>query len=297
MKRQVQGVWTSASWVAMGAVLISFAPILVKVASQDGVGPTAIAFWRTAFGGLLLLGWCRALGKSSMIPGPVRFWAVLAGFLFFLDLMAWHRSIVMAGAGMATILGNTQVVWASLLGFLMFRERLAARFVFMMAAAMVGIVLLVGVGSSVRFEGTYPAGIGLGLLTGLLYASFLLALTRARRLDPDVDPRALMAWIALSSACLFAVSNVLEGKTFVAQGVDGWMAMLGLGLLAQALGWYVISSRVNRLKTGLSGMLLLLQPVLATCWGAFWFREHLQPTQLIGAAIVLLAIYGASLRA
>ena len=50
-------------------------------------------------------------------------WTIVAGFVFFLDLYCWHKSILYSGVGISTILANTQVFYAILARYRMYRRR------------------------------------------------------------------------------------------------------------------------------------------------------------------------------
>src|SRR5215208_2914738 len=58
-------------------------------------------------------------------PRPLkqRALAWLAGVFFAVDLIAWHQGIEEVGAGLATVLGNLQVVLVGLLAWAILRER------------------------------------------------------------------------------------------------------------------------------------------------------------------------------
>ena len=101
--------------VALGASFISTAAVFVKYLSAAGVGETAIGAWRALLAAAVLFP-LAALWGAPAWPGW-RVWrvAVLAGLFFAIDLFVWHRSIVIIGAGVATILANTQIFWTTLL--------------------------------------------------------------------------------------------------------------------------------------------------------------------------------------
>ena len=142
------------SALAFGALCVSFAAIFVKLLGRDVLGPTAIGFWRAIFGSAILFVWVLVKGERLKMPLSIIGFSVLAGFIFFLDLFFWHRSIIFAGAGMATILANTQVFIVAVLGFFLFKERLSFVFVAVVVVAFLGIILLIGVGSEVEFTST-----------------------------------------------------------------------------------------------------------------------------------------------
>ncbi|MCK4373360.1 MAG: EamA family transporter, partial [candidate division Zixibacteria bacterium] len=57
-----------------------------------------------------------------------------------------------------------------------------------------------------------------------------------------------------------------------------------------------ITTSLPHLNASRSGLVLLLQPLLATVWGWLFFAEHLTPLQLVGGTITLSAIYLGSAR-
>ena len=92
-----------------GALTIAFSAILVH---QADVHPATAAFYRCAYAlpVLGLLAWRehrrygpRALGQQRL--------ALIAGVFFAADLIFWHQAIADVGAGLATVLGNLQVVF------------------------------------------------------------------------------------------------------------------------------------------------------------------------------------------
>src|SRR5690606_28025540 len=92
--------------LALGAALISTTSLFVKFAH---VGPTVSAFYRMAFGGIMLLGCLFALGLWRRLRWSDIGWLTLPALAFALDLGLWHRSILYVGPGLATLLGNFQV--------------------------------------------------------------------------------------------------------------------------------------------------------------------------------------------
>ncbi len=282
--------------LVVGAACISFAPILVKVLMRGGLGPTAIGFWRCALGAVVLAALTLARGRSLRLPRRAAWFAAAAGLAFFADLSVWHRAIRDAGAGLATILGNMQVFLTALLSWWLFRERIGARFAAAAVAAVAGVVLLVGVGSGVALSGAYLRGIVLGLLTALLYATFLLAMRAAGSASGGGSTLAVMTWMSAFATLPLGLLTVAEGGASVPVGWVAWSAVAGLAILAQSLGWWSISRALPLVPGATAGLLLLLQPVLATVWGAILFEESLTLLQGIGAAVTLAAIYAGSRR-
>ncbi|HXV76203.1 MAG TPA: DMT family transporter, partial [Candidatus Polarisedimenticolaceae bacterium] len=276
--------------LAAGAALISFAPILVKAAGGSGLAPTAIALWRCLLGATILVAAAAVRRQPLDTPREVRGPLLAAGLAFAVDLFVWHRSIVLAGAGMATILGATQVFGTATLSALLFRERLTPRFVLAAVAAMAGVVLLVGVGSRIEFTADYVAGVAYGLATGLAYAVFLVCLRTAGRRSRGGSTMVRLAWLSIYASAALGVMLGAEGAAIWPDDAATWVYLALLALIAQSLGWWTISKSLTHVEGATGGLVLLMQPVLATVWGVLLFGERLEPLQILGAAITLAAI-------
>lgn len=283
-------------WLALGAAGISFSPVLVKLLNNQALGLTAIGFWRTAIGGLFLCLVALATKEKFVISRWVFFWSACSGFFFFIDLFAWHRSIVLAGSGMATMLGNTQVFGTAVLSFFIFKERLSLTFMLSSLVAMVGVALLVGIGSGgVEFDSSYLKGVFYGLLTGLAYSHYIVSIKKASTQPDKPSLVIMMATVSIVSAGFLGVGSLFEEAPFIPANGMTWLLLAALGVFVQALSWLLIVNSFKKLETHRAALVLLLQPTLAMVWGYFFFDELLTAGQILGAVITLGAIYVGSM--
>jgi drug/metabolite transporter (DMT)-like permease len=273
-----------------GAVAIAFSAILYRYAD---VSPSTCAFFRCAYAvpPLLLLAWWedRRLGPR---PLKTRAWAWLAGAFFAADLILWHHSIEYVGAGLATVLGNTQIVLVGLVAWLLLRERPSALLLAAIPVAMGGVVLI----SGALEEGAYgedPAlGVLYGVLTGIAYTGFLLTL---RHGSSDLRRVAGPLYDAtLASALLTIPPGLAVGDLdFVPSlSAQGWLILLALS--AQVLGWLLITLSLPRLPAVVTSVLLTLQPVCAVLFAAVLLGEDPSRLQLLGVAAILAGLLLAS---
>ncbi|HSH00259.1 MAG TPA: DMT family transporter [candidate division Zixibacteria bacterium] len=283
--------------LAAGAICISFAPIFLKFALAEGMGPTNSAFWRLLIGGLVFLGLALALGGSLKVTARLT-WGLIAGMVFACDLFVWHKSVAYIGAGMATILGNMQVFPTSILGRYLYKEKLSTVFKIAVPLAVVGVILLTGVGSDIEFTPRYLWGVALGLMTAVFYAGYIISLKNSSRDKQGAvrkmsqrETMTLLGWISLTSAALLAGATAIEGQTFVPTTPQAWAHLAAVALVAQVAGWLLIYKSLSHLPASRSALILLLQPTFATIWGAIFFDETLGLLQLFGAALTLSAIY------
>lgn len=276
------------------------APISVKMIDAS---PTWIGFYRCFFAAVALLPWTfyrvyQSRRKSSFVFRDRKLLVFLgmAGFVLALDLLVWHRAIVYAGAGIGTILANTQVFYSALFGVVFYRNRLSWRLVLSIALAFVGLLLLLRVGDSSHHGGPrFYDGIMFGVLTGIAYAGFVLTLRKAETGWPQVGAGEKIFFVSLVAASFMFLFGTMESPMPSLRGSSlTWAVILALG--PQVTGWILISQNIPKVSVVLVGLILMVQPVLATILGKMLFQETMSVLQLVGAAITLTAVYVGQLR-
>ena len=276
----------------LGALSIAFSGVLVRLADLE---PSTAALFRCVYAlpflGLLAMAERRAYGPR---PAGQRWLALAAGVFFAIDLVAWHHTINLVGAGLATVLGNTQVVIVATLAWLILGERPPGRTLLALPVVVLGVVLISGVVGSGAYGRDPGLGVVLGLLTGLAYAGFLLVLRRGnadlrRPAGPLFD-----ATLAAAIASLAIGLPLGEIDIVPAWPSHGWL--LALALSSQVVGWLLISVSLPRLPAALTSVVLTLQPIGAVLLAMLILAESPSALQLVGAATILAGLVLATVR-
>jgi drug/metabolite transporter (DMT)-like permease len=275
--------------VLIGAFAICFSGILYRLAE---VSPSTGAFFRCLWAlpplWVLTVWEERRLGPR---PRSLRRAAWLAGAFFAADLLLWHYAIEEVGAGLATVLGNTQVLIVGVLAWALFRERLDRNSLVAIPVAMLGIVLISGALEDGAYGENPALGALLGILTGIAYSGFLLALRRSG------DPRRVAGPLfeaTLATTVFLVPAGLVLGDLDFTPSVEatGWLVTLALS--SQVVGWLLISVSLGRLPTALTSVLLTLQPLLSVVFAALIVDERPSALQLVGAAGILAGLLIAS---
>jgi len=275
----------------LGALVIAFSAILVRLAE---VSPSTAAFFRCAYAlaPLALLAWLEQRRFGPREPRG-RLLALGAGFFFAADLISWHYSIDAVGAGLATVLGNVQVVLVGLIAWAVLGERPEARVLASIPIVFVGVVLISGVIGSGAYGDDPLLGVVYGLVTAVTYALFILILRQAgsglrRPAGPLFDA-------TLSAAVFCAIAGIAIGDIDWVPGLESQAWLVLLALSSQVLGWLLISVSLPRLPAVVTSILLTLQPVCSVMLGALLLSEDPAIVQLAGVAIVLGGVVVATL--
>lgn len=275
-----------------GAIVISFSAVFVKLA---GVPPAVSAFYRMFFGGLTLLVMLAVTRNLSAARRSLA-WPALACALFFsADLLCWHASINYIGPGLATLVGNFQVFLITIVAAIQARRLPRPAFLAAMAVAVAGLYLVVGRGFGSQTP-EFRLGVGYGLATAVFYGLFILTLKKAVTTGGRTGPMAAMAVLSLAGAVLLAPVVAVSGEQLALPTTQSLLALLGLGIIGQGIGWLAISTGLAGVRPALAGLILLLQPTLSYVWDVLFFGKQTGPVEIFGVALALAGIYLGSTR-
>jgi drug/metabolite transporter (DMT)-like permease len=269
----------------IGALCIAWSGPLVALA---GVPPSTAAVGRCllALPVLALLA-RREDRRHGPLPGRTRLVAAAAGVFFACDLVLWHHVIDLVGAGLATVLGNLQVLVVAAVAWWLLGERPSPGLLASLPVLLLGVALIGGLLGGETFGDDPRLGVLLGLATSVAYALFLLVLRQGGR-----DLRRLagpLLWATGSAAGCSTLAGLVLGELVVPGVVSlAWLALLALS--AQVLGWMLISSSLPRLPAALTAVLLLVQPIGALLISALVLSESPTPVQYLGAGFILAGV-------
>lgn len=264
-------------------MFIAFSGIFYKYAE---VTPATATVFRCLYGLpiLALVGWWEHR-RYGALPSRAVWLAVIAGVFFAADLLSWHHAVDAVGAGLATVLGNLQVIVVALVAWLVFGERPPRSVLIGLPIVLAGVVLISGIIGADAYGIDPPLGTTLGLFTALAYAGYLLVIRRGSN-----DLRRPAGPVAISTASTMVVA-VLAGLLLgELDPVPSWPShgwLVAVGITSQSIGYLIISISLPRLPAVITSIILLVQPVLSVGLAMLLLGERPSPAQLIGVAMVV----------
>lgn len=218
--------------------------------------------------------------------------AAIAGLFFAGDLLLWHHAIEAVGAGLATVLGNLQVIVVGIVAWLLLGERPSRSTLLALPVVLLGVVLISGAIGGDAYGADPALGVVLGVATALCYAGYLLIIRRGSR-DPrrPAGPVAVATvFVALAASAVGVVGGDLEPTPPLAS--LAWLAVLGV--TSQSAGYLLISISLPRLPAIITSIILLAQPVMTVILAVILLGEAPSVTQLIGVVFVIGGIAAAT---
>ena len=158
--------------------------------------------------------------------------SLLAGALFAVDLDSWHHAIAYVGAGLATVLGNLQVVIVALAAWVLLGERPRTPVLAAIPVMLLGVVLISGVVGTGAYGADPPLGVAIGIVTAFAYSGYLLVMRRA---SPELRPAGPVAIATFSTAVCAIVVGTLAGTL---DPVPSWPShgfLIVLGVTSQSI--------------------------------------------------------------
>lgn len=270
----------------VGSACTSSSAIVVRLAGQ-AAGTTGFYRCALALPGLALLAGLerRRLGGRR---GRARLAAAGAGAFLGIDLVLWTHSIYDVGAGVATVLGNLQVLFVAAIAWLVMREKPHRDMLVALPVVAVGVVLVGGLAGGAASGDRPLAGVSFGVATSLSYALFIILLRRTAGNSRHVAGVLLDATVGSALSALVLGTALGEMSFAPPLHALGWLAVLAL--TSQTVGWLLITSALPRLPAAVSALLLLFQPACSLLLAALVLGEVPGGLQVLGAVLVCCGV-------
>lgn len=267
------GAWRSARDVLL-VVLITFVASSCFVAIRNVAEfspPLRFAALRLALAAAALLALAAtALGYGAMFASPA-----------------------LAGAGLASVLGNTQPLLVLAVGPWLLRERISARTLLALTIGLAGILLV----TLPLLAGPDGLRFGRGALLALTSSAGLAVGTIVvKRLPRDAPILTLTAWqLLLGAAPLALASGVLEAGASTVWSTSFLVTLLYLAVAGTTfitVAWYHL---LGRHEAGRLSLAFFLVPAFGLALAALLLGETAAPVQIAGVVLIVASTLGSAL--
>ena len=257
------------------------------------MSPSTGTVYRALFGlPLLALVGLAEWRRYGGLPATSIRLAAIAGLFFAGDLLLWHHAIEFVGAGLATVLGNLQVVIVGIVAWLLLGERPSRATLLALPVVLVGVVLISGAIGADAYGANPGLGVVLGIATAICYSGYLLVIRRGGR-----DPRRPAGPVAIATVfCALAAGGfgAVYGDLDLGPPVESLAWLAFLGVTSQSAGYLLISISLPRLPAVITSIILLAQPVMTVVLSVILLGESPSPTQVLGVVLVIGGIAAAT---
>lgn len=214
-------------------------------------------------------------------------------WLALVNMLIWHSLVILAvrslSSGRAAILGYTMPVFSAILGALWFGQRLAPRAWAGVAAAALGVVLLLWHEFG-HMSGKPLAAVGMLVAA----AAWALGTQQLRRTRIPLPTFTIAFWMTvITTVAMTLLTLLFERPRWTAPGGLVWGAILYNAVLIFGFAqpaWFFLARTLPPLASTLSVMLI---PVLGTFSGAWLLGEQLLWQDWTAMVLMVVAIAAA----
>jgi drug/metabolite transporter (DMT)-like permease len=213
--------------------------------------------------------------------------SALAGVFFAADLLTFHYVVDDIGAGLATIMGNLQVVIVALAAWLLWGERPRREVMIALPVMLIGVVLISGIVGGIPYGVNAQLGVAIGLITATSYAGYLLVIRRASPTARPAGPVAVATFVCALAAGLFGAA---VGNLDLVPSLPAHAYLLAYGISSQSIGYLLIQVSLPRLPAVLTSAILLAQPVMTVILAIILLGESPSAGQIAGVGLVVVGL-------
>ena len=274
-----------------GAMLLSFAPLLYI---QSDTSPITGAFFRMLYALPILIFLVWYLNQDDQRERKNRMLAFSAGLLLAIDFAGYHSAIDYIGSGIATLIGNSQVIIVTLVSWWLLGERPNRMILLALPMVMLGLLFISGIWDDEPYGDDPIKGVVGGIVAAIFYSSFLILYRFSNRIRaPSVN---LQLDATAGAATGLLIVGILPLSSLDIEPIDfsftwpghGWIILLAVS--CQVIGWIAITYALPRLPAAHTSFAILLQPVLTILWGVIILSEKPSIQQIGGMSLIFAAI-------
>ena len=263
------GVERGRLCILAAAVLWSLAGVFIKFLP---IHPLAIVFYRSLFAALVFAPFLKRHNfrcNGTVLVSVLSYSAAISAFV---------SANKLTSAANAIVLQYTAPIFVFLFSWLVRREQIAKANIFALAVAMIGI----GIISFDSAGEPEMAGVVLALLSGVLFAGYMINLQHTRGISPIY-----LTWVN-NLVCAFLVFWFVQARLDLTAAQAMTLAVMGAVQLGAP--YYLFSKGLQTVALPEASLIALIEPVLNPLWVALIVGELPSRATVWGGAMILIGL-------
>jgi drug/metabolite transporter (DMT)-like permease len=267
--RSLFGIEPGRLLILAAAILWSLAGVFIKFLDLH---PLAIVFYRSLFASLVFMPFLKP--RDFRCNGTI----LVSVLTYTAAISAFVSANKLTSAANAIVLQYTAPIFVFLFSWLALGEKISKGNLAALAVAMIGI----GIISLDSVGAPEMAGVALALLSGVLFAAYMINLQRTR----DIGP-VYLTWIN-NGVCAFLLFWVV--RTQLALTADQATILAVMGAVQLGAPYYLFSKGLQTVSLPEASLIALIEPVLNPLWVALIVGELPSTATVWGGGLILFGL-------
>jgi len=255
--------------ILAAAMLWSLAGVFIKFLDLH---PLTIVFYRSLFAALVFAPFVRRGDwrlSTAMIVSALSYTAAISAFVAANKLTTAANAIVLQYTAPVFVFFFTRLVWG---------EKISRLNGLALVVAMIGVAVI-----SLDSVGEPELiGVALALLSGLLFAVYMINLRRVQNVPP-----VYLTWVN-NLACALLLLIVVESR--LALSLSQAVILAVMGAVQLGLPYFLFSKGLQNLSLQEASLIALIEPVLNPLWVALTVGEIPSTATLTGGTMILMGL-------
>lgn len=283
----------TVSILIAGITAISFAAIFIRFC--DDVPAIMIATYRLSIAAAVLLAVFRIRGLT--LKGLSRkdlLLSLLGGVFLSLHFITWITSLKYTSVASSVVLVTTNPIFVGIFSWLFLREKQNVELILGIVLCFLGSILI-ALGDSgiqvIRLTDKALTGDILAVAGAVMASGYLIVGSKARE---RLDILTYITVVYSISAALLLITSMALRIPFTGYKTASYIFLILLAVVPQLIGHTSLNWALKHLKASMVAITILGEPIGATILAYLFFSESVGQYQLLGIALIFLAIIIAS---
>jgi len=268
--------------ILISGTAFAIGPTAAKLALNNGSNTLTVVTLRGAVGALLLGLLLVAFRQQFRIGKTALRWCMLCSAFTAAMVYGLVGSISYIPVSVAILIFFTHPIMIAIIVHWRGGDRLTIRKLILALAAFSGLALAL----APAIETLQMRGIALAALAAITICGAILTGARAQRYATSTQ---VNLYVTATSSLAFALITTGLGAWALPVNTIGWLGIIGAGA-GIAVGLLTFFAAFRYLSAVRATMMSNIEPLLSILFGAAILGERLQPTQWIGAGVMIGAI-------
>jgi drug/metabolite transporter (DMT)-like permease len=270
--------------VLISAVSFGTLGIFVKFGYIAGLGTTQTLAFRfvLAAAGVWALAILLGQNPARLRRSQLGMLVALGAVIYTAQALTYFIALRSLPASLVVLIAYIYPSLVVLAGWLFLRRSVSVWHGVALIATFVGVALLVG---GARFELAW--GLVFAIASPMIYTCYILL---GERVMGSVPALGASAVIMTGAAVAFCVLAALQHELRFPASARGWGVAVGIALFPTLIAISLFLASLPRIGAARASLLSTVEPVVTVLLAAALLGDRLSPVQLMGGALVLLAV-------
>lgn len=275
---------------------------LAVLASASFTGATVTTVWSYEGGGeplaaitiryvgaiIVMVSVLKMVGIPLRLPPRQRMFALGLGCILSVQSYCLYNSFAHIPVGLTFAIFYIYPMLVTMIAMAIGQDRMTPAIAVALAAAFAGLVLVF----NITGEGMNLYGAGLALGASLTWSVVTVSSARLMR---DHDPRPMTLHMQLSAGTIYVVICLIDGDIALPHTVKGWVGYVALPIF-YSIATVCFFGAVSMIGSIRAALIMNMEPVFTIAAGFLILSQTLTQLQLMGAALVIAAVFAVRLR-